>query len=83
MPDVEWDELEQGWMLALYAHRANRCKGCGGDLRETTAAEADDAYVPDLPLQCHRCVAMDMSHETYRDQPHPYSYLHVVTRRKR
>jgi hypothetical protein len=81
-PETEWDEVEQGWMLALYAHRANRCRGCGGDLRVTTAPENEEAFKRELPAQCHRCVALDLSHEAYRDQPHPHSYLHRISMKR-
>jgi hypothetical protein len=80
-PEVEWDEQEQGWMLALAVHKANRCPGCGGDLTVTTKPEHDDAYRPDLPLQCHRCAGFARSHEAYKDHPHPQTLIHMVAQR--
>lgn len=77
-PEVEWDEQEQGWMLALKAYRDSRCPSCGGNLAETTKAENEDRYVHDLPLVCHRCVAFARAHETYADQPRPHTLIHRV-----
>jgi hypothetical protein len=72
-------------MLALAAWRDSRCSGCGGDLVETTAEENDGtpgngAYLPLLPIRCHRCTALAQSEETYRkaDTPHPHALIHRV-----
>jgi hypothetical protein len=79
IPEVEWDETEQGWMLALSMRRETRCPSCGGDLTQTTAAENEDRYRHELPLQCHRCVAFARAHEAYADQPRPHTFLHLVS----
>jgi hypothetical protein len=78
---VEWDETEQGWMLALRAYRASRCPGCNGDLAVTTAAENEDKFRAEMPVQCYRCVAFGRSQEAYREEPHPLSLLHLVPQR--
>lgn len=77
-PDAEWDELEAAWMVALRLYRAGRCRGCGGDLTITTAAENEEQFKPELPLQCFRCVAFAHSHEAYRESPHPHTLIHLV-----
>lgn len=68
-------------MLALRMYRASLCPGCTGDLEVTTAAENENKYRPELPLQCFRCVAFSQSHKAYDDQPHPQSFLHLVPTR--
>lgn len=76
--DAEWDEQEQGWMLALAQYEATLCPQCKGSLVETTKAENEDAYEPDLPYTCHRCVAIARSYEAYADQPRPHTFVHRV-----
>lgn len=65
-------------MLALGQWRKRICPGCGGDLAETTAPENEDRYVPELPLQCARCVGFARAAEPYQDQQHPHTFLHQV-----
>ncbi len=68
-------------MLALQAGEDNRCPGCGGDLNVTTAAEHDDRYRHQPPLQCFRCVAFAQSHKAHEGQPYPLSLIHLVPHR--
>jgi hypothetical protein len=56
--DVEWDDEQRNWMLALHALDAQSCSGCGGWLPDTTAVERDGGYVADPPYRCHRCEAL-------------------------
>jgi hypothetical protein len=65
-------------MLALAAYRATRCPGCGGDLSETTAAENEDKFWHEPPLQCYRCVGFARASQVYADQQHPHTFLHRV-----
>lgn len=53
--EVEWDEQEQGWMLALAESEALTCTGCGGWLPETTAADNEYRYELPEPTVCHGC----------------------------
>jgi uncharacterized protein with PIN domain len=76
--DAEWDEQEQGWMLALHMYESTLCPHCKGSLVETTKAEHEDKYEPDLPLVCHRCVGFVRSHKRYEDQPMPQTFIHRV-----
>lgn len=79
--EVEWDEAEQGWMLALAYLRDNRCPGCGGDPNVTTRPENEERYRAELPLQCFRCLAFSQVHDVYRDEPHPETLIHLVPQR--
>lgn len=66
-PEPEWDDLQQGWMLALALWDSTRCEGCGGDLRETTTHEYWRASVA---AQCHRCESIGAKQEKYaKDYP--------------
>ena len=71
-------------MLALALFDDRRCRGCGGDLAETTRDEHDGLgpdrwrYAPLLPVRCHRCTALAASEAEYKDSPHPHALMHVV-----
>jgi uncharacterized protein with PIN domain len=77
-PESEWDDQSQAEMLALAAYRKTRCPNCGGDLGETTAAENEDRYLHEPPLQCFRCVGLARSAEAWKDRDHAHTYLHLV-----
>jgi len=78
--DSEWDDEQQGWMLALAVWRANRCPNCGRDIRECTD-ESADWHVPP-PTRCHVTTALAIAQQQYyRDSPHPHALLWRVERR--
>jgi hypothetical protein len=81
VPDVEWDEDQQGWMLALGLYRKGRCPGCGGDLATTTDGKNEDRFRHELPLQCFRCVAFARAGEEDESQPRPNTFVHLVPQR--
>ncbi len=54
--ESEWDEEQQGWMLALSEYRAGVCNQCGHHLRDTTD-ETHDWLVPP-PARCFACDAI-------------------------
>jgi hypothetical protein len=73
---VEWDETEQGWMLALAEYRADRCPGCSGQLSETTAEDAERAFVGEPPHRCHKCTAIAIKQAEYqKTAPWPQALL--------
>lgn len=65
-------------MLALQVYRDGLCPNCSGVLADTTHPDNEGRYKADLPVQCFRCLAVGLSHDAYRDQPQPLSYLHMV-----
>lgn len=81
VPDVEWDDQEHGWMVALAQYRDTRCPRCNGDLVTTTASENEDCFVHEPPLVCFKCVAFSRVHELYADEPHPQSLIYLVKSR--
>jgi hypothetical protein len=80
-PEVEWDEQEQGWALAYQMYRDSLCR-CGGYLPDTTNPRNEGRYRPLLPIQCHHCLALAQSEETYRDEPHPMTLIHQAELRR-
>lgn len=77
-PEPEWDEEQAGWMLALRLYRQSLCPNCGGDLTVTADAENEDSFHRIPPVQCFRCAEFSRSHEEWKDEKHPLSYLHLV-----
>lgn len=77
MPEPEWDELQQGWMLALAEVDLTTCAGCGGDLNETLAHE-DWQALP--PVRCHKCTAIHAAQDRFVGQ-HPHALRWGAERR--
>jgi hypothetical protein len=77
---VEWDDGQQGWMLALAALDIDKCDGCGGRLSETTAKDAE--YVPNEPIRCHKCTALHIGVENARNRHQPHALLYTARRRE-
>ncbi|HTI26189.1 MAG TPA: hypothetical protein VL652_34690 [Kutzneria sp.] len=65
-PEIEWDEQERAWMLALALYRERTCDGCGRDLAETTEHDAE-AYRVSPPHRCGACTAIEISQDAYAD----------------
>lgn len=72
--EVEWDDDERSWMLALAQVKADACPGCGGHLPETTALANDDGYVAGEPLRCHRCTALEIRATQVRSRQHATTF---------
>jgi hypothetical protein len=63
--EPEWDEEQQGWVLALAMWESFRCKQCGGDLHETAHPDNDPGnphgkgvYRALPPAECYQCTAL-------------------------
>lgn len=71
-------------MLALHDLESEQCGGCGGDLTETTAADAEYGYAVPPPARCHRCHALGLatSPEAVKPYPEPHSALLFTAVRK-
>lgn len=72
--EVEWDDEQRAWMLALAEADAQSCDGCGGWLPHTTSIEMSDGFVADHPLRCHRCEALSVRRKSVSDKPNPESF---------
>lgn len=82
--DVEWDEQQQGWMLALAAWDADTCHGCGGQLSETAAmdewGESARIYEIQPPHRCYRCTEVARGRERVPEHvEHPQALLFSTT----
>ncbi len=70
--EVEWDDDQQAWMLALAEYRAQTCSGCGGYLPDTTHPDrALDGYVAGPPVRCGGCTALHREFPMYEKAEQP------------
>lgn len=79
-PEPEWDDEQQGWMIALGVYRAD-LHTCGHPLSETTDPANENAYTADLPTRCHACTALDVKQQEYKDAQHPGALLWRAVKR--
>lgn len=69
--EVEWDDDERGWALALLEYEADQCPGCGGQMSETTDKTTEGRWRVPPPTRCHRCTAMAVAQDGYRNARQP------------
>lgn len=63
-PEVEWDETEQAWMVALAAYRRDEiCPLCGWPRKICQAPETEWALDVPLPTRCHVTTAINRAQE--------------------
>ena len=67
--DVEWDEEQQGLMLALYLYRSQLCPS--GHWLPTAAAPANEDKYHGLNTRCHACTAVAQEATRLKDNPQP------------
>lgn len=65
----EWTWQDREMALALQDYEARLCRGCGGDLTETTKPENQHRYKGEMAYVCHRCVALEVASDV--KHPHP------------
>lgn len=69
-PEAEWDEEQQGWMLALAMSERLTCDGCGGWLPDTTEHDARHYRADPAPWKCGACLALGAVQRGYaKDYP--------------
>lgn len=73
--EVEWDDDERAWALALLEYEADKCPGCGGQLSQTTDPTTEGRWHVPPPTRCHRCTAIAAAQEPYRETKHPHALL--------
>lgn len=62
--EVEWDDAQRLWMLALSHYEASLCRKCGHDLHDTMDPDtnggmaATRTWVADEPAECLCCVVL-------------------------
>jgi len=63
-PEVEWDETEQAWMVALAAYRREEiCPLCGWPREVCQAAETEWGVTVPAPTRCHITTAIRRAQE--------------------
>lgn len=91
--EPEWDEDEQGWMLALALYERQRCPDCGQYLPDSTEplCDADGNVDPvatsrswraELVQQCNACIALDNATDSEDPIPHAHAMRYEITRRR-
>jgi hypothetical protein len=69
-------------MLALAVREAAECRGCGGNLVETTDYDSWQ-WEPQPPVVCLRCLALHKSVTDHAKNPEAHGMIHQVHRRPR
>lgn len=78
--EVEWDEEQQAWMLALLLYRS-QLGPCGHYLPHTAAPDAEERYFSPEPDRCHACTAVGATSRAYMDSPQAQALLFHAERR--
>jgi len=78
--EVEWDDEQVAWMLALTLYRS-QLGPCGHYMPHATADDAEERYVSPEPRRCHACTAAGVRAESYKDSPQPQALLYHAERR--
>lgn len=69
-PEVEWDETERAWMLALETWKSERlCPLCGQPREVCQAPETEFALEVPLPTRCHVTTAVRRAQEARAKHP--------------
>lgn len=73
--EIEWDDDERAWAIALIEYESDKCPGCGGQLEETTDPKTEGRWKVPYPTRCQRCTALASAQEKYRQTFHPQALL--------
>jgi hypothetical protein len=57
-PEVEWDEVEQTWMLALQYYRDGLCPACGRPVDVCQNPDNEMKWTSPPPVRCHATTAV-------------------------
>lgn len=80
--EPEWDSDDRTMALALLDYEADRCPGCGGQMRETTAPDSAGRWDAGLPHRCHACTALSVAQAPYQQVQHAQALLWPTPTRK-
>lgn len=69
IPEVEWDDNEREWMLALAAYRASLCPVCGNPRAECMDPAAENGFTVPPPARCHRATALKRAQKDRQESP--------------
>lgn len=79
--EIEWDDEQRGWMLALAVHRAGLCPLCGRPRDECTDPLSEGQWVVPAATRCYATTALRASAPQYKDSPQPEALLLHAERR--
>lgn len=69
-PEVEWDDVEVGWMRALHEYRAEDLCPCGCGWPRTVSLDPMTEFRIEIPppVRCHVRAALVKAQESYARQ---------------
>lgn len=87
--EVEWDDGQRAWMLALAYYEASLCRKCGHSLKDTlnpntdpTNPRGDRQWVAEVPEQCFCCTVLAKSEKQWAEDPNskvpPEALIHTA-----
>ena len=62
-PEIEWDDTEQTWMLALQFYRDGLCPACGRPVSVCQDPANEGKFVSPPPVRCHATTALSERQE--------------------
>lgn len=75
--EPEWDDEQEGWLLALAWIRARTCPSCGLDV-EVCGARQNDGRFQAEARRCHATAARARVAGQFKSDPYPESLLYSV-----
>jgi hypothetical protein len=80
-PEPEWDDAQQGWMLALAVYEDGLCPLCGRPRRICSDPDGEGKWRALLPIRCHATTALSIAKKPYLEQPQSEALLFVAERK--
>jgi hypothetical protein len=74
-PEVEWDETEVAWMLALADYEASLCPRCGMPREICQSPDTEGRVTVPAPSRCHVTTAILGAQKGYAENEHPTALL--------
>lgn len=68
--EVEWDDTEHDWMIALAEYEAMLCPNCGRPIEVCTDPKNELRWRVGLPTRCHATTAVLQAQEAYAKTKH-------------
>lgn len=75
-----WSERDRSFALGLSMRQAAECPRGHGLAEQLAPDAADWLYVPDKPITCQACVALDAAAKAFEKHPEKHAMLHRVKR---
>jgi hypothetical protein len=81
-PEPEWDDQQQGWMLALAALEDGLCPICGRPKRICSDPDSEGRWQVPAPTRCHATTALVIARQQYLKQPQAEALLFTAQRKR-